>query len=231
MKKIFTLLLTCIFVHFLNAQSLGIVGSNFAPTSDPCNQTSIGLTVKNLLTTDTLKVFCEKVIVDTTAGTTNNFCWGGNCYGVTTYISTDFTELGPGQSNNVDFTGYYDAFCSPATATVEYCFYPQSNPSDRSCITILYNDDGTTTAIKEYNNFITSGFYPNPASNYVNINYGLMEKANIKIIDILGNIVRDIDLSSGGQKQIYTGDLNKGVYFGNLFQRGKLVTIKKLIIK
>ena len=38
-------------------------------------------------------------------------------------------------------------------------------------------------------------------------------------------------MKSGGAKQIYIGDLNKGVYFGNLFQSGRLVTIKKLIVK
>ncbi len=231
MRNIFTLLFVTFFsVNYISAQSLGVTGANSVPSSDPCLQTSTSLTVKNLSTTDTLKVLCEKVIVDTTSGTTNHFCWGANCYGTTTYISTDYNELGPGEADSFDFGGYYDAYCDLAEATIQYCFFPQSNPSDRSCITVVYN--GTlTSVVNEGDDFIQRGFYPNPANEKVNFNNGSMENSNMKIIDILGNTVKDITLDSRGTKQIFIGDLNNGVYFGNLFQKGKLVTIKKLIVK
>ncbi len=231
MKKISTILLIAFCsVNYIYAQSLGVTGSNSAPSSDPCLQTSTSLTVKNLLTTDTLKVLCEKVIIDTIAGTTNHFCWGANCYGTTTYISTDYNELGPGEADSFDFGGYYDAYCDLASATIQYCFFPQSNPSDRSCITVEYNG-ALTSVINDKSNIIKSGFYPNPANEKVNFNNESIENSNLKIIDILGNTVKNIDLGSGGTKQIYIGDLNKGVYFGNLFQSGRLITIKKLIVK
>ena len=231
MKKIFTLFFFAFFsVNYISAQSLGVTGANSVPSSDPCLQTSTSLTIKNLLTTDTLKVLCEKVIIDTTAGTTNHFCWGANCYGTTTYISTDYNELGPGEADSFDFGGYYDAYCDLASATIQYCFFPQSNPSDRSCITVEYNG-ALTSVTNDKSNIIQSGFYPNPANEKVNFINESIDNTNLKIIDILGNTVKNIELESRGIKQIYIGDLNKGVYFGNLFQSGRLVTIKKLIVK
>ena len=193
-------------------------------------QTSTSLTIKNLSTTDTLKVLCEKVIIDTTAGTTNHFCWGANCYGTNTYISTDYNELGPGEADSFDFGGYYDAYCDLASATIQYCFFPQSNSSDRSCITVEYNG-ALTSVVNDKSNIIQSDFYPNPANEKVNFSNESVENSNLKIIDILGNTVKNIDLKSGETRQIYIGDLNKGLYFGNLFQSGRLVTIKKLIVK
>jgi len=223
---IFTLAI--LFVQIGYSQSLVVTGSNSVPSSDPCLQSHATLTVKNILTTDTLKVLCEKIIIDTTAGTQNNFCWGANCYSSTTYISTDYNTLDPGEGDSFDFGGYYDAYCDVASATIEYCFFPQSNPSDRSCITILYNGSSTSVFDKET---FSKGFYPNPAREYTNISYDpSLQNLKMKIIDILGNVVKHIDIESQGHS-IYVGDLNKGIYFGNLMDGDKLVSIEKLIVK
>ena len=52
----------------------------------------------------------------------------------------------------------------------------------------------------------------------------------MKIIDILGNVVKHIDIEGQGHS-VYVGDLNKGIYFGNLIDGDKLVSIEKLIVK
>ena len=227
LKNIGILMLAILFAQVGYSQSLVVTGLNAVPSSDPCLQTHATLTVKNV-TTDTLKVLCEKVVIDTTAGTQNNFCWGANCYSHTTYISTDYNSLDPGEGDSFDFGGYYDAFCNLASATIEYCFYPQSNPTDRSCITILYNGSSTSVFDKET---FSKGFYPNPAAEYTNISYDpSLQNLKMKIIDILGNVVKDIDVEGQGHS-IYVGDLNKGIYFGNLMQADKLVSIEKLIVK
>ena len=227
MKRILILLLAVFTIHSAKSQSLVVTGSN-SVFGNPCLQLSSSLTVKNI-SSDTLKIFCEKVIIDTTAGTDNNFCWGSNCYGVDTYVSSDFNELLPGEGDAIDFAGYYDAYCDAASATVEYCFYPESNPSDRTCITIMYN--GSSTEVTNKNDFTNHGFYPNPSKEYTSIRFAAADNTHLKIIDILGNVVKDIHLSSGGQESIYVGDLNKGIYFGNLFLDNKLLSIKKLIVK
>ena len=229
MKRIVTFVFIITQALFLNAQSLVVTGATAVPSADPCMQSHASLTVKNI-SSNTLNVLCEKVIIDTTLGTDNIFCWGANCYGSDTYISTHYNELLPGEGDNFDFGGYYDAYCDLASATIEYCFYPDIDLLDRTCITILYN--GAATEIIENNSDFTMGkFYPNPTKDHTTISYKSGENSHLKIIDILGNKVKDIHLSNAGTENIYVGDLSKGIYFGNLVHSNKVIAIKKLIVK
>jgi hypothetical protein len=227
MKRIFSITISMLIFYSAYSQSLIVTGSNFVTTTDACLQTHSSLTVKNI-SNDTLNVLCQKVIIDTTLGTDNNFCWGANCYGVTTYISTDYNELLPGEGDNVDFAGYYDAYCDPASAVIEYCFYPDSDPTDRACITITYNE--SSTSISQLKSVIVSDFYPNPTSEMVYFTFN-GNAATLKLIDILGNNVKEILLSQEGIQKLDLSDMNKGIYFGNLIVNGEVVSIKKLIVK
>lgn len=230
MKKILSILLIITQVTFINAQSLTVTGATIAPTTDPCLQTHTApITVKNV-SSDTLHVLCEKIIIDTSSGTSNFFCWGANCYGSLTYISSSFNELLPGEGDNLDFGGYYDAYCDLASATIEYCFFPDTDPTDRTCLTIIYN--GATSEIHQSNTELAMGeFYPNPANDYITINYSSAKNAYLNIYDVLGHKVKAIHLSNTGSQRIYIGDLNKGMYFGNFLVNSEVVMVKKLIIK
>ena len=210
------------------SQSLVVTGSNFAPTTDACLQTHYSsLTVKNI-SGDALNVLCEKVIIDTTVGTANFFCWGSNCYGATTYISSSSNNLLPGEGDDIDFGGYYDAYCDPASAVIEYCFYPESDVTDKTCITITYNE--SSTSVSQLKSVIVSDFYPNPASEMVYFTFN-GNAATLKLIDILGNNVKEISLSQEGIQKFDLSDMNKGIYFGNLIVNSEVVSIKKLIVK
>ena len=228
MKFFFSIAISMLIFYSAYSQSLVVTGSNFVTTTDACLQTHSSLTVKNI-TTDTLNVLCEKVIIDTTLGTDNNFCWGANCYGVDTYVSLDYNELLPGEGDNIDFGGYYDAYCDPAPAVIEYCFYPESDVADRTCITITYN--GSATPINDYASVTNvGGFYPNPATQMTYFTFN-GNKATLKLIDILGNNVKEVLLSQEGIQKLDLSDMNKGIYFGNLIVNNKVVSIKKLIVK
>jgi|TARA_B110000259_G_scaffold35035_1_gene39136 hypothetical protein len=99
--------------------------------------------VKNL-TTSSLEVMCKKIIIDTTAGTSNYFCWGASCWPSSVYVSpipAGVRTIPAAYSDSTNFTGYYDAFGNPARAVVKYCFYPHGNVADSSCVTIHYNDN------------------------------------------------------------------------------------------
>ena len=227
MKRIFSITISMLIFYSAYSQSLIVTGSNFVPTNDACLQTHSSLTVKNI-SSDTLNVLCQKVILDTTVGTDNYFCWGSNCYGVTTYISTDANNLLPGEGDNIDFGGYYDAYCNPASAVIEYCFYPESDPTDRACITIVYNE--SSTSISQLKSVIVSDFYPNPVNEIVYFTFN-GNAAILKLIDILGNNVKEILLNQVGTQELDLSDMNKGIYFGNLIVNGEVVSIKKLIVK
>ena len=229
MKRILSITISMLIFYSAYSQSLVVTGSNFAPTTDACIQTHYSsLTVKNI-SGDTLNVLCEKVIIDTSAGTSNFFCWGSNCYGATTYISSSSNNLLPGEGDDIDFGGYYDAYCDPASAVIEYCFYPDSDVTDRTCITLTYN--GSSTSVKNYTSVTNIGdFYPNPANEVVYFTFN-GNLATLKLIDILGNNVKEILLTQGGVQEFDLSDMNKGIYFGNLIVNGEVISIKKLIVK
>ena len=226
MKKPLLLLIIVFQYTFVYSQSLVVTGSTDVPSTDPCLQTSSYLTVKNV-SLDTLNVLCEKVIIDTALGTENSFCWGANCYGSNIYVSSSHNTLDPGEGDNTDFTGYYDAYCNTAHATVQYCFYPDTDPSDKTCITITYN--GSLASISSQPTIV--GFFPNPANEYTNIRYNSFHESKFKLLDILGNQVMNIELDNSGEKKITLAHLPKGLYFGNLISNDKIVQTKKLIVK
>ena len=227
MKKTVLLILTISQVLYLNAQSLVVTGDNFVLNPDPCLQSHASLSVKNV-SSNTLNVLCQKVIIDTSVGTDNFFCWGGNCYGATTYISSSSNNLLPGEGDNIDFGGYYDAYCDPASAVIEYCFYPDSDVTDKTCITITYNPSATD--VNDLNELSEmSEFFPNPANSLTHFTFN-GTKAKLKIIDILGNEIKVLQLEGSAIKRIDLTDMSKGVYFGKLLINNKVTTIKKLIV-
>ncbi len=70
----------------------------------------------------------------------------------------------------------------------------------------------------------------NPANGLTNFTFN-GTKAQLKIIDILGNEVKVLQLEQPGIKKIDLTDMSKGIYFGELVINNKVTTIKKLILK
>ena len=113
---------------------------------------------------------------------------------------------------------------------MEYCFYDDANPTDETCFTVTFN--ATTTAVNdklETKNILE--FFPNPAENYINIEYKIEKHSKLAIVNILGEKIKEIDLSSGGFQRINVADLPNGIYFGRILAAGKLNKMKKIIVK
>jgi hypothetical protein len=76
--------------------------------------------------------------------------------------------------------------------------------------------------------------YPNPANDYLTVEYKLNEKVKtteLVIVDITGKIVKTAKLKTGNSKQetlIETNDLQSGIYFCNFVADG--ITIKTKIV-
>jgi hypothetical protein len=229
MKKLLTSFLLLFTTNLLFAQSLEVSGDSIVYGDSSMFQLESHLYVKNT-SSNTVLVYCEKNVVLQNQTGTNNFCWGGTCYGESTFTSTKIdTILSGAQSNG--FSGYYQPWNVPSIAKVEYCFYLESDTSDRTCFLVTYDATGASTNIEEvtYSERIGS-FYPNPTNKYTNFRYNVKGVSLLQITDILGNVVKNIELEGSREKTIYVGDLHKGIYFGNLVQNGEIVQIKKLII-
>ena len=219
-----------IFSNSINAQSLAVTGSSNV-FGNPVMPIAAYITVENI-TTDTLYVMCEKIIIDTAAGTENQFCWGTSCWPSSTYVSpipNGVHTIPSGVADSTNFTAYYDAFGSTAQAIIQYCFYPQANPSDASCLTVTYNG-GVTQINESVREIGLTEFFPNPSNLKTNIRYVADNNSQMHIIDILGNVIKSFDLDYSGLLEFNTNDLSKGVYFGNLLIENKVVAVKKLVI-
>ena len=239
MKKFLISFLFLLTANLLYSQSLVVTGDAIVYGDSSDFQVESHLQVMNN-SNNTVIVYCQKneILMDT-IGTSNlpqptnptsNFCWGGTCYPSTTIFSTKADTILPGEKNN-EFVGDYQPWGHPTIAQVEYCFYLNSDPNDRACFIVTYDATSTVSDVKEvvYSEEIGS-FYPNPTNEYTNLFYNVKGISLLQITDILGNVVKNIEMEGNGEKTIYVGDLHKGVYFGNLVKNGEIIKTKKLII-
>jgi len=239
-KKIFLMKKTLLFmliitqIMIVSAQSIVVTGDTVF-YAEPKDKITHYLAVKNI-SNATINVVCQKTNLVMPAGIPvwagSNFCFGGTCYGLTYTQPSDIASLAAGQQTYVPdtsaYTGYYEADNVAGTAIVEYCFFDVNIPSDKTCVTITYNCG--TTAIDDYEKIEMSDFYPNPANGLTHFTFN-GTKAQLKIIDILGNEVKTIEFAEMGKQKIYLGDMTQGIYFGNLMVNDEVIAIKKLIVK
>ena len=228
MKNILFTFLFTITIIISYSQSLIVTGDSIVYGHPSEFQLESHLYVKNV-SSDLAVVFCEKNVLQQNQTGTNNFCWAGTCYDNTTIISNKTDSISPGDQSN-GFAGYYQPWNIADVAMVEYCFYLESDPNDRTCATITYNATGLISSDQISIREKIGNFYPNPASQYVNFQFNVKMNSNLQITDVLGNVVKIVDLDGAGEMSIYLGDLHEGVYFGNLIENGKIIKIKKIII-
>ena len=237
MRKTLLFILVITQISFVGAQSLVVTGgTNFI--GDPNTQITHHLDVKNI-SANSINVICQKTNITLPLGMPtwagSSYCFAGTCYPVSSTNPSSSALLAVGQEFSFDnsdldaHSGYFSAGGVPGIATVKYCFYDENNPSDETCITITY-DCSEATGIDEYAANEMSDFYPNPANSVAYFRFNGPE-AQLKIIDILGNEVKEILLTEGGVQKLDLSDMTKGIYFGNLVVNNEVVSIKKLIVK
>lgn len=228
MKKLLHSILYLFIVNISFSQSLLVTGDSIVYGHVSDFQIESHLYVKNI-TFDTAFVYCEKTVIQQNQIGTNNFCWGGTCYGESTMISTKVDTILSGVESS-GFSGYYQPWNESDIAVVEYCFYLSSDINDRTCKTVIYDPMGATDLNPITISDKIGSFFPNPTKEYTNFQFNVSYPSILQITDVLGNVVKIIELQGSGEKIIYVGDLHKGIYFGNLIENGEIVKIKKLII-
>ena len=227
MKKTLLFLTVLFFSISSFSQTLLVTGDTIKSTQDPCFETSASLTITNN-SINTLDIHCEKVIIDTASGTQNYFCWGAECYGPAQYVSSSFNTLNPGESDNIDFGGYYNAFCSNSPATIQYCFYPVSDPADRTCINITYN--GNLTNISSPKS-ISFSIFPNPSNEIINISLAKDEVKEIIIFNVFGEKITQKNLTVETNLKVDLSDYSNGTYFIVAINNDLSRTVKKFILQ
>ena len=106
------------------------------------------------------------------------------------------------------------------------CTNPESSNYDENAII----DDGSCEQLGINELIERISIYPNPASDYIRINYGEVEVTSIKIIDITGRNVLTNSLNNKINK-IYLNGLESGTYFMKFNSINGNHVIKTLIIQ
>ena len=233
MRKALLFILVITQISFVTAQSFVITGDTMF-VGDPNTQIEHHLDVKNI-SGDSITIKCQKTNLNIPLGAETYYCFAGNCYSASSITPSSSAVIEAGKefsyaNSDLDaHSGYYNAFGVSGIAKVKYCFYDVNNPTDETCVTITYETN--TTAIDDFQPLTKLGdFYPNPANEIVNFTFN-GNLATLKLIDILGNNVKEILLNQEGVKKLDVSDMNKGIYFGNLIVNDEVVSIKKLIVK
>ena len=168
-------------------------------------------------------------------GAESYFCWD-SCYLSSVDTSAISIYIPAGNSSTDDaFAGHFEINETNGVSIVEYTFYNMDFPDEN--VKIVVNYDASPAAIAEniLNRMRVSEIYPNPAENFVSINYDMpveVELANVKIVNILGSVVKEQQIRTGNNKMtLDISDLNGGIYFYSIFVNGEIFSTKKLLVK
>jgi len=244
MKKFTLIFIAIIFsVSFANAQSytLSWEGETYGDTvviSGTPDEEMVfhGILTNNSLDTDSIRI--QRKLVHLLPDVSHYFCWG-LCYMPnldSLFSPSGYVVLESGQSSTeFDFAAHYTPNGVIGTSIVEYTFYNKNNLDEGLNIVAKYvtTPDGIDENI--LNKITVSDVYPNPAINYVNMDYDLpkeIKTASIKIVNLLGSVVieQQVDVNNGNMR-MNISKLDGGIYFYSFFVNGEIYSTKKLIVR
>lgn len=167
---------------------------------------------------------------------TDYLCWGhetdpfgGTCYPATGMDFTSWTTPNAVNVGNGE-AGVLQTHISPDptdAGTSTYRYYVSTDGvtfEDSIDIEISFSLGLTQVAP-----FLTIGVAPNPATDYVTVTAQGVEKASIKMVDVLGNVVlKDTFI---GSKKINVTDFRNGIYFIMVEAEGVKPVSRKIIVR
>lgn len=188
--------------------------------------------VKNTASTNQIIVVSRKILTAPSSTWSDQVCWGNASGG--TCVDTSSLGLLYNQNYAVAImpgaTGLMNAKIQPdplsgAPALYRYYFGTQSNQYmdsvDLNVTSVL--------AVKGIKKDISLSVSPNPASDKVLIQVSNFETGNLKIVDVLGNVV--LSSSFSGSKTLNLEDFKNGVYFIMISGDGMKAINRKLVVR
>ncbi len=131
-------------------------------------------------------------------------CWGGQCaggYNQVMVISENYAI-----TNDVMELHYYgpEKFRENATFTLKIT--NKDNPEE----VVTLNFETAPVSVNEIEN--TVSIYPNPTSDFINVNCTNTNAEKISIFDINGRKIEDINITNSNNMLIDLTDYSKGIY-------------------
>ena len=247
MKKLILGIFTAVTCFSLNAQIIQMdgAGPDLAGTTVDITvdgNTTLPIEPKFHITNDTgsdQQWRFKRVRVNVPSNWTDNICWPPLCY-LTQGAQTYFTPNTGTQPAPIIVAGE-DTTTTGLKAELKPQYYPDGT-SDSYAEFMYYLTDGPGNIVdslgirifyfvglEETLPTLDLSVSPNPAADYINVKSEGVSQATVKVVDILGNIVREEKVQ--GQKKIDVLDLNNGVYFVILESEGLKPVNKKIIVR
>lgn len=193
------------------------------------NEHILDFTVDNLTGSDQ-NWGLTRVRITPSIGWTDQVCWGaisqavGECSTPTgDSFTTGYTVPVLTTTTDAEINIYIEA-PTGGSSTFRYYIMNGSNKVDSVDVTITKSLGINDIASLELT------VAPNPASNAVNINMEGVSSANLKIVDVLGNIVMKETIYQNSKK-VDVAQFRNGVYFVTVDAEGIKPTTRKLIIR
>ena len=169
----------------------------------------------------------ENQIVENTS---NTICWAGICFPPDSY-ETDRAQEIPAGETNTSFHGDYTHNTNSGQSEITYVFFDEAMPDDTAFVLVLFRVN--TNDAKELPSVLISNAYPNPANDFVMMDYEIANgvDAFISLHNILGvELERRILKPFENKVKIETGQLKPGIYFYSVFVENSLQHSNKIKI-
>ena len=236
MKKIINIFLGLAIVLGLTgqswAQSLRLVNNNpvlrGAPSAALINNAVGDVRVTNI-TSRTLVVKVSRTILSEVNGSTNNMCWGVNCYTPTTSITPSGDSIEP-NGTNTTFVADYNPNNTEGTSRIKYCFFVNGSATDSVCTIMTFS---TVTSAKAKANLLQMVASPNPCSDVLNLTFVAQdEAARLDMFNLLGQKVISQNIAAGTTgTSLRTADLPAGQYFVRFMIGNKSIATTRVSVK
>ncbi len=153
-------------------------------------------------------------------------CWQ-NCYTPSAPQSVGTLPIAAGEDSGNSFDVLYNPDGNTSPANITFHIYEEGNSADYITLTL----DTETVGINEIGSNNTVSIFPNPAKDVFTVTIPENQiNSELKLTDILGKTVKTIPLRQI-QTSITAEELPSGIYFVSIIKNGKVLSIKKLILK
>lgn len=217
--------------QFLNENNEDITGLTInVPTTLGDAEISFGFKIKNMTSENLSAQISKRATEGPVEGSFNSMCspktvlsQGGACsVGATSSVFTL-------QANEVSDIGHFQFTQgpNPGVTTIVYKVYNTNNSGQFSMLTLKFSTPSSiNTSVAQLINV-----YPNPATNYINIEHNIKTKAVIEIYDVLGkNILKYNADNSNSYFSIDCSKWDNGYYFCRISSEGKIEKTIKLVV-
>ena len=191
------------------------------------NEFVVDLLVANS-SANAIDVIFKKSYISLDAGITEYFCVGATCFLPSSMESGAMNVAAGGIHPDTCFAHFLPG-ASTIPSIIRYTIYNAANPEDSASVVVHFNDE---LSVREANDIVFE-MYPNPASEFINVDYKLNDGNNLfTIYNMLGTEVKEIRLSDfAGSTFVNVSDLNSGVYFYSIRQEKDVLKTGRLVIK